>query len=798
MSSQSTSRRHEWLASPNVSWRWAAAASFFWFVVIYTLSRSSVGPYLETKLARPLDFRVRDLWGQSPSLDSRLKIFSVDDKTFARLGNWTPSLKTWATLIKAIAAREPKAIVVDGMFSKADNDDGEATFFLEELKDLRVPLITGSFVAPRPVQFRDGLDAKNPNFDLRAMLPAGMDPVSDAAKDLMPTLADRYFWYAYGPDPMLTPVLKNIGHFIYEGDSRSAPLLRMLDDKVIPHLSLLVASERKFEQGRLIVDGATVPLDGEGQVVVNFPSPDTWRQANMSILSSISKARGGRPLTSISKGDVVLILPLMFTGNTDFRTTPFGTFPGGYVVTSLINSVMTKNWLKPLSADEVLFACAAAAGAALAIKAGVLGFWFGLLFLAFAGIAASLYGFAFHGIVASWLMTLLTFSGTALTVFAEKTRVGEKKAQRLRNALEGAVAPDELQSILKNPELVSLDARERVVTLMFIDVVGFSLLAENMLPRIAFDNLKNLLAQIGETVHQYGGIIDKTLGDGLLCYFGYRFDKDQSTPDHAEKALRCAMTIQKQNLRRNIEAAKINEPIYPLRVGVNTSSCYLGDLGSGDRIDFTVVGNGVNFTKRLEGACEMHSVLYGATTQDMVKSIGLPALAVSKRFIRIKHHSELVEAYEYDPFYAEPELRRVAVEAFRKCANIERIDHRWPVHDATRIQLESDFGAGQLVNFSHTGFSIKLRQALVKGTYMSLKIDAGGGALRSLLAQVGIDELRGEVRWSYNEGSEFVHGVMLSGITETQGDALVQYLCEFAFTRVDEAAEEKEMKYNAS
>jgi hypothetical protein len=88
-----------------------------------------------------------------------------------------------------------------------------------------------------------------------------------------------------------------------------------------------------------------------------------------------------------------------------------------------------------------------------------------------------------------------------------------------------------------------------------------------------------------------------------------------------------------------------------------------------------------------------------------------------------------------------------------------------------------------LVNFSYSGLSIKLQQPLAKGTRLGVRLNSPGDALRDLLIKAGIDQLSGEVRWAYSEGTGFVHGVLLSGLTETQGDSLVQYLCEFAFTR---------------
>jgi class 3 adenylate cyclase/CHASE2 domain-containing sensor protein len=769
-----------WIAAPNVGWAWVVVAGLVWSALLVGVSSSELGHYLEARIARPLDFRIRSALGMDPPLSERLKIYSYDDSTFAKFGRPFMTLDQWADVLGAIDAAEPAAIVIDQIFAfRPDALSADVSTALASLARVKAPIVVGSFVSPVPVRYREDLPLDRPEYSLATLL--GDGGAGAVAEDRLPPLPDRTKWFAYGPSADLRARFAHIGHIVYEGGGTIEPLLRMKPDAALGHLSMYLARERKIEGGRLVLDGRVVPMDADGRVVVNFRPLGGYDDKTLrSVLTAAAK---GKRLQRIKKGDVVLILPVMYTGGTDFATTPFGHIPGGYVIASMINSVLTGNWLRPLVGGEALTVLLVATGLVLGVKCAALAFWTALLALVVVALATGQYLFAAHGIVVPWLFPITGLIGAAVTVFAEKTRAGERKVQALRVALEGSVAEGDLKSILKNPERVALDARERVVTLMFIDVVGFSLLAENMLPRMAFDNLKKTLATIGDAIHEFGGIIDKTLGDGLLCYFGYRFDSDASTPDHAEKALRCAIKIQRDNLMRNIEAAENGEPVYPLRIGVNTSSCYLGDLGTSNRIDFTVVGNGVNFAKRLEGACEMHSVLMGGTTYDLVKGIGLPAKAMTKRFIRIKHHSELVEAHEFDPFLEEPDLRAAALEGFRKCANIQRVDHRWPVHDPSKIQLSCDFGAGVLMNFSHTGLSVKLTRFLAKGTRLNIALDGAGGALKALLAKEGIDILQGEVRWGYAEGNDFVHGILLTNVSDHQSDFLVQYLCEFAFSR---------------
>ncbi len=764
----------------SIGWRWAFLVGVLWAGVLVFAFRSELGSYLDSRIAHPLMFRIREFVGKSPEISPKLKLYSIDDSTFAKIGTWVLSLEEWARVFKTLAANKPRAIFVDAMFSRADDLTGDLDQTIDVLKSLDVPVIVGSFVTPAPIRYREALDLTRPSYQLSGMLGS---PGGKFAESELPAMTDDRGWYAYGAAKELQPVFGDIGHFLYSGSGQIQPFLRMADDQAIAHLSLYLAKERKIERGHLYLDGHLVPIDNHGMLTVNFPMPSKFSEKNKSMKGLIQLARDGKPSKLIEEGDVVLIIPQMFTGNTDFKLTPFGYTPGGFVIATMLNSVLTGQWLKPLAYGESLIALAVVVGVVVAVKCAATTFWIAMLGGLLGGILMSIYGFAYMSLVIPWLFPAVGYVGAALTVFAEKNRRSERKVQLLRLALEGSVNADDLKAILKNPEQISFEARERVVTLMFVDVVGFSLLAENMLPRMAFENLKKMLAKIGETIHLHGGVIDKTLGDGLLCYFGYRFDSDSSSPDHAEQALRCGVAIQEDNLKCNLEAAAAGEPVYPLRIGINTASCYLGDLGSGSRIDFTVVGNGVNFAKRLEGACEMHSVLIGATTDDLVRGIGLPQEAFTKRFIRIKHHSELVEAYEYDPFYQDPQTRAAALEGFRKCANIERVDQRWPVHDPSKFQLSCDFGEGQLVNFSHTGLSIRLPQLLAKGTRMNIVLDAAAGTLKGLLARDGIEVLQGEVRWGYTDGGEYTHGVMLTNVNDQQSDKLIEYLCEFAFTR---------------
>ena len=792
--------RH-WLAQPNVSRAWAVTAALLWFFVLLVIGFTPLGHYLEARLAHPIDFRLRELVGQSPTIDPRLKIYVLDDKSVAENDSWVMSIETWRDILKGIAAAKPKAIFIDAVFGfvpEASRESGAAA--IRDIEALDVPVITGAFVTPARIDGRQPLKLDGDDFRIETRLAPSSIP--DARLHLQirehaPQIVDATSRNVYGPMVGLERAFRRPGHINYGNDNRVAPFFEVRTDadgesRLLPHITSWLAGEQTFKDGKYFAGDRVVPVDRDGYVQVNVLPEARWFDASRRLGPVIARVADGEPITSVKADDVVLILPMMFTGHTDFAATPFGDMAGGWVLASMLNSYLTGEFLTPISQGWVLTLLAALGGMWLAagLRTRPYFLWSLAASAAFLFVAFGL--FIGPGVSVSWLYPVCAFWLTGLTVFAEKSRVAERKAMTLRLALDGAVGADELRNIMRHPELVRLEARERVITLMFIDVVGFSVVAENMLPRLAFENLKKILNSLSETIHRHGGIIDKTLGDGLLCYFGYSFDSDFTSPDHAEQALRCAIRIQQDNLTKILEAHAAREAIYPLRIGINTASCYLGDLGTSQRIDFTVVGNGVNFAKRLEGACEVHSVLVGATTRDLVTGVGLESSAISRRLIRIKHHSELVEAYEYDPFHDKRELRDTAVAAFRSSSRVERHEQRWPVKDTSRIRVMTEFGPGEIVNFSWGGLSIRLPQFLGQGTSVSVSLDSPDGRLKSTLKDRELATIVCEVRWGYAADGGFVHGLTAREIDREQGDFLVQMITQFAFGDSGDANHDKD------
>lgn len=780
----------QWLHSHAISIRWIIFVVSAWTAVLLVGSYSKLAHQAEARVESPLLYTIRDRLGLSPSLDSRLKIYGYDDKTVSSLRRARLNYREWAEMIEGIDSRRPKAIIIDALFSVTESVYDESDDSLQEMIDrisaVNTPVIVGAYAIRGQIPDRVPLDGSDPAQDLVKYIhnykAAGLSAESQAAQ--LP-LADFRGSSVYGPEPQLRKAFKRIGHILYgQREGRFYPFLRLSDANGLPYLMLRPFDDVVFRQGHLFAGASEIPLSSDGSALINFSRASEFSKNVYSMRLLVSPETRERSLQSISAGDYVYLIPMHFTGNTDFKPSPIGLIPGAYTHLAVLNSILQKKPLRSIEATPLLIALFAFGAALLAWWLSPVPLFLSLISLAGLWTLVWVGAFVSLGWVFPWLFPNLSLLGVGISLLMQRTREAERRAQYVRQAFEGTVQPQVLTKLEAHPEKLSFEARERVVSVMFVDIVGFSMMVENQLPRLAFESLRELIESITSIVHEYGGMVNKTLGDGLLCFFGYSFEEDKERSDHAEMALLAASKIQKNNVPRMIRAARNREPVFPLRIGINTAAVFMGNLGTGQRLDFTVIGNGVNFAKRLEGACMPHSILVGPTTKELVDPVAGFERA-KRRMIAIKHHSEMVEAWEYDPFTQEPELRVQAEEAYRSTTYLTRLERRWTISNAANITFQTVSGPARLVNFSATGMSIVLKTLLSRGSKFEVQLDSLDGGLGKQLAAFGLQKFEVEVRWVQNHEEGYLHGVRYLDLDTRQTDLITDLLCQFGLEKRD-------------
>ena len=164
---------------------------------------------------------------------------------------------------------------------------------------------------------------------------------------------------------------------------------------------------------------------------------------------------------------------------------------------------------------------------------------------------------------------------------------------------------------------VNLGGEERRVTMLISDIRGFTTMSEQMSAEQVVSFLNDYFSEMVDAVFEYGGVLDKFLGDGLLAVYG-SFGVDPDHPLHAvSTALRMKMRLAKINQARAAQGL----PAIKIGIGIHTGEVVVGNIGSQKRLEYTVIGDGVNITSRLEALNKDFAtmILISEATYEVVK-----------------------------------------------------------------------------------------------------------------------------------------------------------------------------------
>ena len=244
------------------------------------------------------------------------------------------------------------------------------------------------------------------------------------------------------------------------------------------------------------------------------------------------------------------------------------------------------------------------------------------------------------------------------TTLEKKVDERTKELVQLSKKLAKYFSPQVYQSIFSGKLDVKIQTKRKPLTVFFSDLEGFTELTERLEPEVLTEVLTQYLTEMSRIAIKWGGTIDKFIGDALLVFFG-----DPNTNGNKEDAIACVSMaiemIQKlKNLRDFWREKGISKPLNA-RIGIHTGVCTVGNFGSEDRLDYTIIGNGVNLASRIETNAAPNRILVSEDTYLLIKK---EVRCLKKQKISVKGISFPIQTYEVLGFAKEVSKNPLVIE----------------------------------------------------------------------------------------------------------------------------------------
>ena len=605
---------------------------------------------------RPLEeLRLRsfDFFQTTSPRDSAVRpvvIVDIDESSLSAFGQWPWPRTILADLLTRLYEWQAAAIAFDVIFPEPDRSSlNEAVKHFRDLDDdtrgrlLHLPSNDDVFAQAigrgNVVLGQAGINAFHP----RSLEKPPETAFATVGPDPSPYLIA--FPYILRNLPKLEQAA--VGHGLIsirterDGMVRRVPIVMQAEDKIVPALTLdllRVATGsstimiRTDESGiqSVAVPGLELPTDRNGRIWVYFGPHDKAR------FVSAKDVVEGNVAPEIFAGKLVLV-GTSAIGLLDVKTTPvLSAMPGVEVHAQLLEAALTNSLLvAPSYAIVVEMIGALIGGGVLALLAPAASV---LMLFASAALAAAAF------VAASWILFSryqMLFDATfpliaTLSVYMSMVLMGYFREQldrrRIRSAFAQYLSPTLVEQLANSPQRLVLGGEERVITVLFSDVRGFTTIAETYKdnPHGLTTLMNRFLTPLTNAIMARNGTIDKYMGDAVMAFWNAPLDDPAHESDACHAALDMLERVDALNQEREREASTTGTRFVPIKIGIgiNTGRCTVGNMGSDLRFQYTVMGDSVNLASRLEG---------------QTKAYGLPLLIGSRTAAAVAEQFALLE-----------------------------------------------------------------------------------------------------------------------------------------------------------
>ena len=570
--------------------------------------------------------------------DPEIAVVAIDQQSLDKYGRWPWSRLQLAKLIEGIdagAELSPKAIALDIAFPQAEPLDSKLVIDLlmaysEEQEDAELsPALERAMVRSDPNRILSEMIRRagcvvpaafflttgpaRPESDFDSLAEDFAVPVVMGIDNPDPK---RFIVWARSAEPNIAEIKQasaGTGFFNVFPDSdgmmRHKHLLLGFGEDIYPSLEVatlrvamgvahdeLMCRFAQYGAKGIGIGKKWIETDERGRILLNYRGPVGTFET-----FSAKDILDGRIDGSVFTDRIVLV-GLTALGNFDVAVTPFDPqgYPGVEVhATALDNIKNDRSLVRPawyVLFDLVLIWLLAVAGgqAFVNLRPWLAGFC-GIVLLV--GLWALVYElFTGFNYVLGLSIPVLSLVLTFIAVILYRLLVEVRLQFKLKRAFTPYVPMPVAQRIAEDPDSAHLEGARRQITVLFVDIRGFSTLTSKVSPEALVGFLGEFAHEVSDAVFETRGLLDKFIGDGAMAFWGAPLD----APDQVESALECAVDIHRRMkaVARRHDADEFGGTT--VGVGIATGEAVVGAMGSMRRLDYTAVGEVVNLAQRLE------------------------------------------------------------------------------------------------------------------------------------------------------------------------------------------------------
>jgi adenylate cyclase len=547
--------------------------------------------------------------------EDHVKLITIDEASLqdppAGLGQFPWDRRVYGALLTKLAAAGAKVVVFDVEFFEHAHDKAQDAAFIAGLR--RQASVLGMSL---DVTSGGILSVNEPPADIK-----------NAAAVIGSTTVDNPGGWLVGQPLIITA---------------TAPDTHQVTD--YPALSIAAVAYYKGVKFRYIdpwnaaLGDEPIPLDGESKLLMlPFHVDEKVEQAETNGLASRAGASDltmpqvdSAPFVEAAKFDPdtmkafaqgnIIVIGATAQAEGDYILTPSGRFPGVFSHIRLMYELLENRFIRrvppavdialiiimPLIIGFIVTQLPATAGVGLAI---------GIAFI-YACFSVGLYAYTLHWVNLIHVSGAIVFSALFVALYRTITEGADKRV--IREMFGKHVSPALVDQMLSHDDplkALDLSGKRAKVTIFYTDIRGFTAMSEKMTPEQIYGQLNEYFEEMCKIVFDRGGYVDKFIGDCLMAVFA----APDPRPNDALEATECALAQQEKITEMMAEWAAQGRQVFTVGMGLNTGEVVMGNLGSSDRLNYTVIGDNVNTAARLYNVAKGGQIIISESTYHEVK-----------------------------------------------------------------------------------------------------------------------------------------------------------------------------------